>query len=126
MEHMEYQQRQLSLIGEIKEPQFVEPFYVERWRCEHDAILTCWAKRRVRYSVRDAAARLGMPASHLSNIINGKKHLPNDFRIAFQLLCGNWAIRQYEDRICGFETTRETAAERELRQLKAKYEKQAA
>ena len=123
---MEYQQRQLALIGEIREPGFVEPFYVERWRCEHDAILTCWAKRRVRYSVRDAAARLGIPASHLSNIINGKKHLPNDFRIGFQLLCGNWAIRQYEDRICGFETTRETAAERELRHLKAKYEKQAA
>lgn len=74
---MEYQQRQLVLIGEIREPGFVEPFYVERWRSEHDAILTCWAKRRTRYSVRDAAARLGMPASHLSNIINGKKHLPN-------------------------------------------------
>jgi hypothetical protein len=122
---MEYQQRQLALIGEIREPGFVEPFYVERWRSEHDAILTCWAKRRTRYSVRDAAARLGMPASHLSNIINGKKHLPNDFRIGFQLLCGNWSIRQYEDRICGFQTQRESPEARELRMLKAKYERAA-
>jgi hypothetical protein len=129
MEHMEYQQRLMRLLGEVREPSFIDVFLVERWRCEHDAILTCWAKRRVRYSVRAAAAMLGVPASHLSNIINGKKHLPNDFRINFQLLCGNWAIRQYEDRVCAFVTARETAEQRELKRLRARvagYEKRAA
>lgn len=96
MEHVEYQQRLLSIIGEIKEPSFVEEYYVERWRNEHDAIVTCWAKRRVRWSVRGAAEKLSIPTSHLSNILSGKKYLPHDLRINFQLLCGNWAIRQYE------------------------------
>lgn len=117
---MEYQQRQLALIGEIREPEFVEGFYVERWRCEHDAIATCWAKRRVRCSVRGAAEKLGMPASHLSNILSGKKYLPHDFRINFQLLCGNWAIRQYEDRVCCFATLKETPEQRELRSLRVR------
>ena len=126
---MEYQQRQLRLLGEIREPSFLEDFYVERWRSEHDAILTCWSKRRTKYSVREAARKLAVPASHLSNIINGKKYFPNDLRIAFQLLCGNWAIRQYEDRVCCFSTVRETAEQRELRVLKEKvasYERRAA
>jgi hypothetical protein len=129
MEHMEYQQRQLALLGELREPVYVEEYFVERWRSEHDAIATCWAKRRVRYSVRNAAAMLGIPASHLSNILSGKKYLPNDFRINFQLLCGNWAIRQYEDRVCCFITSRETPEQRELRSLRVKvagYEKRVA
>lgn len=117
---MEYQQRQLSLLGEISEPAFVEDYFVERWRCEHDAIITCWVKRRTKYSVREASRKLGIPTSHLSNILSGKKYLPNDLRINLQLLCGNWAIRQYEDRVCCFVTARETAEQRELRQLKAK------
>ena len=117
---MEYQQRQLRLLGEIREPEFLDEYFVSRWRSEHDALLTCWAKSRVRYSVREAARKLGIPPSHLSNIINGKKYLPNDLRINFQLLCGNWAIRQYEDRVCGFATYRETAEQKELRLLKVK------
>ena len=129
MEHVEYQQRLLALIGEIKEPSFVEDYYVERWRNEHDAIVTCWSKRRVRWSVRGAAEKLGVPTSHLSNILSGKKYLPHDLRINFQLLCGNWAIRQYEDRVCCFVTSRESPEQRELRSLRAKvarYETRAA
>jgi hypothetical protein len=129
VEHVEYQQRQLALLGEIREPEFVEAFYVERWQTEHDAIATCWAKRRVRYSLRAAAEKLGIAASHLSNILSGKKYLPHDFRINFQLLCGNWAIRQYEDRVCCFATSRESPEQRELRSLRVKvagYEKRVA
>lgn len=126
---MEYQQRLIVLLGEIREPEFVEDYFVERWRTEHDAIATCWAKRRVRYTVRSAAEKLGIPASHLSNILAGKKYLPHDFRINFQLLCGNWAVRQYEDRVCCFATSRESPEQRELRSLRARvarYEERAA
>jgi len=91
---------------------------IKRCRNEADAILTCWARRRVKYSLRHASALLGMPASHLSNILSGKKYLPNDFRIQFQTLCGNWAIRQYEDLQAGLETSRETSDQRELRMLR--------
>ena len=68
---------------------------------EADSVALCWNKRTVKYGVRDAALKLEISYSHLSNIINGKKYFPNDLRIKFQILCGNWAIRQYEDmQIC--------------------------
>lgn len=89
-------------------------------RCgkEADAVMICWAHRRVKYTVRHAAELLGMPTSHLSNILSGKKYLPNDFRIRFQTLCGNWAIRQLEDRQAGLETKHESPEQIELRQLR--------
>ena len=96
----------------------------EQWiamcRNEHDALLLCWNKRTVKYDQAEAARRLGIQKSHFSNILSGKKYLPNGFRLDFQRLCGNWAIRQWEDRACGFLTQRETAEQRELRLLRAK------
>ncbi|MFJ1256006.1 hypothetical protein, partial [Cupriavidus sp. CuC1] len=75
-----------------------------------------------RTRVSDAAAILGMPKSHLSNILSGKKYLPFDFRIKFQALCGNWAIRQYEDAVCGFRSVAETQEQRRIRELESQIE----
>jgi len=115
-------QREMPFFEVVGEPQMVSEQLIARLRNEADATVLCWAKRRVRYSLSDAAAILGMPKSHLSNILSGKKYLPFDFRIKFQALCGNWAIRQYEDSICGFRSVIETAEQRRIRELEAKVE----
>lgn len=115
-------QREMPFFEVVGDPQMVSEQLIARLRNEADATVLCWAKRRVRYSLSDAAAILGMPKSHLSNILSGKKYLPFDFRIKFQALCGNWAIRQYEDSICGFRSVIETAEQRRIRELEAKVE----
>jgi hypothetical protein len=112
-------QREMPFFEVVGEPEMIPEYLVGKFRCETDAILTCWARRRVKFSMSDASATLGMPKSHLSNILSGKKYLPNDFRIKFQALCGNWAIRQYEDAVCGFTTVRETPEQRRIRELES-------
>lgn len=112
-------QREMPFFDVVGDPEMVPEYLVGRLRNEADAVMLCWAKRRVRFSAASACAMLGMPKSHLSNILAGKKYLPNDFRVKFQALCGNWAIRQYEDAVCGFVTVRETPEQREIRELKS-------
>ncbi|NOV28039.1 hypothetical protein E5S69_31630 [Cupriavidus necator] len=115
-------QREMPFFEVVGEPEMVAEQFIARLRNEADATVLCWAKRRVRYSLSDAAAILGMPKSHLSNILSGKKYLPFDFRIKFQALCGNWAIRQYEDSICGFRSVVETPEQRRIRELESQIE----
>jgi hypothetical protein len=115
-------QREMPFFEVVGEPEMVAEQLIARLRNEADATVLCWAKRRVRYSLSDAAAILGMPKSHLSNILSGKKYLPFDFRIKFQALCGNWAIRQYEDSICGFRSVIETPEQRRIRELESQIE----
>lgn len=115
-------QREMPFFEIVGEPEMLPEYLVGKFRNETDAVVTCWAKRRVKFSISDASATLGMPKSHLSNILSGKKYLPNDFRIKFQALCGNWAIRQYEDAVCGFTTQRETAEQRRIRELESRLE----
>jgi hypothetical protein len=124
MEHVEQLvQRRIVTLGAVPDMEWLSDHWVNRCRSEKDAVTLCWAKRnRKGLTVRQAAEELGMPASHLSNIISGKKYLPHDFRIKFQQLCGNWAIRQYEDLACGFVTKQETPLERENRLLRAENE----
>jgi plasmid maintenance system antidote protein VapI len=123
MEHMEQveadmQQIPLRILQEIGEPDFVAEAVMNRIDNEADAISWCWALRRVRGMTQAEAARhLGIPKSHFSNIVAGKKYLPHDARILLQRLCGNWVIRQYEDKVCGFVTQRETSEQRRIREL---------
>lgn len=91
----------LQLIGDTKN---LNLQWINLCHSEADAVSLCWNKRRVKYGVRDAALKLDISYSHLSNIINGKKYFPNDLRTRFQILCGNWAIRQYEDLQIGATT----------------------
>jgi hypothetical protein len=120
VEHLEHSQREIPALGQILEPEWLPDLLVSRLRSERDAVMLCWAKRRRRsLTLRRAAEEMGMQPSHLSNILSGKKYLPHDFRIRFQQLCGNWAIRQYEDHTCGFITKRETPEQRRIRELEA-------
>jgi hypothetical protein len=115
-------QQEMPLFQAMKEPEWLPEYLIGRLRNEHDSVLLCWNRRRVKYSMSDAAALLGLPKSHLSNILAGKKYLPFDMRIKFQTFCGNFAIRQYEDKTMGFKTITETPLERENRELRSKLE----
>jgi hypothetical protein len=112
-------QTEMSFFQAVKDPEWLPEFLIARLRNEHDSVLLCWNKRRVKYSMSDAAALLGLPKSHLSNILAGKKYLPYDMRIRFQTFCGNFAIRQYEDKVMGFKTVAETAEQRRIRELES-------
>lgn len=113
----------LRILQEVGEPKFMPDSVVARLDTEADAVAWCWAYRRVRgMGVTEAARYLGMPKSHLSNILNGKKYLPWGKRVELQRLCGNWLIRQWEDRKCGFVTVQETPEQRRIRELEARLE----
>lgn len=116
--------RELPLLQEVSGPEWLADYLIARCKSEADATALCWHMRRVKYGMCEAARLLGMPCSHLSNIVSGKKYLPN--RAAFQRLCGNWAIRQFEDMQEGFETVRITPEQREIKRLKAELERRAA
>jgi hypothetical protein len=109
----------IRILQDVGEPSFVNEAVLARVQSESDAVQWCWALRRIKgMGVTEAARYLGMPKSHLSNIINGKKYLPWGKRIELQRLCGNWIIRQWEDRECGFVTQVESPEQRQIRQLK--------
>lgn len=110
--------KELSLMAEIKGPGDLPEYLVARCGTETDAVMLCWHMRRVKYGVREAARLLDMPASHLSNVISGKKYLPHN-SVAFQRLCGNWAIRQWQDKQAGFVTLTETPEQRRIRELES-------
>lgn len=121
MEHVEHLvQTRIVSLGSVQEPEWLSDLLISRCRSEKDAVILCWAKRRRKgLTLRLAAEELGVPPSHLSNILSGKKYFPHGFRVKFQEICGNWAIRQYEDLICGFRTQKETPEQRRIRQLEA-------
>jgi hypothetical protein len=112
-------QQEMPIFQAVKEPDWLPEYLIGRLRNEHDAVLLCWNKRRIKYSMSDASALLSLPKSHLSNILSGKKYLPYDMRIRFQTFCGNYAIRQYEDKVMGFKTITETPEQRRIRELES-------
>jgi hypothetical protein len=116
---VEKMQREIPILADTKPPEWVSAVLVDRCHSEGDAILLCWNKRRVKYSLNEAARLMGLPVSHLSNILSGKKYLPNGFRGVFQRLCGNWSIRQYEDKTEGFKTVVESPDQQRIRVLEA-------
>jgi hypothetical protein len=110
--------KNLPLIAEIKGPGDLPEYLIARCNTETDAVMLCWHLRRVKFGVREAARKLGIPASHLSNIVSGKKYLPHN-SVDFQELCGNWAIRQWQDRKAGFKTIAESPEQRRIRELES-------
>lgn len=115
-------QREMPFFQSLPEPKWLPAYLIDKLTCETDAVLLCWNMRRSKYTIAEAARHLDIPASHLSSIISGKKYLPNGFRPLFQVLCGNWAIRQFEDKDCGFHTVQETPDQRRIRVLESELE----
>ena len=100
----------------------VNEYLVSKCKTENDAIALCWNQRRTKFTVTRASEILGISKSHLSNILNGKKYFPNGMQTDFQLMCGNWAIRQFEDQSIGAKTSFETPEQQEIRILRAENE----
>ena len=115
-------QRDFGWIAEVKPPTPAPDDLLAHCKTAHDAILLTWNLRKVRHTQADASSRLEMPKSHLSNILAGQKYLPDDLRIPFMWLCGNLALRQWEDRqMAEFGLDLEMIeAERKLAELKAR------
>jgi DNA invertase Pin-like site-specific DNA recombinase len=90
-------QRDFGWLVSLPRPVLAPQELMAHVKDEHDAILLTWNLRTIKRSMSDAAALLEMPKSHLSNILAGKKYLPHDLRIPFMWLCGNLAVRQWED-----------------------------
>lgn len=87
---------ELPLLGVMDRPVFLPEEEVERINSEKEAIATCWAYRRTKYTQKAAAAMLEINQGVFSQALNGERNLPPGTRIAFQWLCGNWALTQYE------------------------------
>ena len=90
-------QRDFGWMQEYKPPVNLSDEVVRSCKDTLEALQKSWERRRVKCSITYAAALLGMPKSHLSNALNGKKYLPNECRVAFMWFVGNLLIRQYED-----------------------------
>lgn len=105
----------------VADMQMVASQLIERCRSEHDAFLLCWNKRIVKYSQAAAAGLLGIPPSHFSNMLSGKKYPTWDLRTNLQRLCNNWAIRQYADWQEGIDSF-ETPEQRRIRDLENQLE----
>lgn len=96
---MNYRMKQADFgwLADLPQPKLAPADLLGRCHSAHDAILLTWNLRTVKRSLTDAACQLGMPKSHLSNILSGQKYLPDDLRIPFMWLCGSLALRQWED-----------------------------
>jgi predicted XRE-type DNA-binding protein len=86
---------ELPLIGLLKAPEIMRDDILRTFGDEEEqatkfAVKWAWLHRRVKsLDQRTAAERMGIPAPHLSNILNGKKHLPPHKINAFE-----WIARE--------------------------------
>lgn len=121
MEHLR-KQRDFGWLSDVPKPVLAPVSLLAHCRTAYDAILLTWNLRTVKRSLSDAAAILDMPKSHLSNILSGKKYIPDELRIPFMFLCGNTAMRQWEDKqFASLNLDLELLeAERKVEELKAR------
>lgn len=89
---------ELPLIGLLRAPEEVRDDILRTFGDEEEqatkfAVKWAWLHRRVKsMDQRTAAERMAIPAPHLSNILNGKKHLPPHKINAFEWIVGNRAV----------------------------------
>lgn len=109
-------QREMPMMGVVKEIEFAPAELVKRCKNPHDAILLCWELRRVRYMQYQAPELLEMNAGNFSRALN-KGPFPNDKREALMRLCGNMAPTQYETMILNTQLVRVDPHEQRIREL---------
>ena len=113
---------ELPLIAELKGPAPIREDTLRSFGDDEEeavlfAIRWAWDNRRVRQMTqRRAAELLGVPASHLSNILNGAKHLPPYKINAYEWIVGTKAVSQTIER---FRVLREQAMVSQLAQAVA-------
>jgi hypothetical protein len=112
-------QGELPLIGLLKGPEtlldrVVGGFGDDEETATRFAVRWAWDHRRVAMSQNDAATHMGIPASHLCNILSGKKYLPPHKINAYEWIVGNRAVSQTIER---FRAIREQEQTRQLAAL---------
>ena len=113
---------ELPLIGLLRSPDPIREDILRTFGDEEEvatlfAIRWAWDHRRIQgLSQRQAASRIGIPASHLSNILSGQKHLPPHKINAYEEVAGNRAVSQTIER---FRQLRERALVDQLSRLVA-------
>ena len=113
---------ELPLIGLLRSPDPIREDILRTFGDEEEvatlfAIRWAWDHRRIQgLSQRQAASRIGIPASHLSNILSGQKHLPPHKINAFEEVVGNRAVSQTIER---FRQLRERALVDQISRLVA-------
>lgn len=119
-------QREMAFFAELPEPELLPESCIDRCRDEHDALMLCIERRRVKYPFRVIAEQLGIDKGHLSRIMAGEAHFPTTKRMQLMALCGNYAPLQFEARSAGFTLAKRDpraekiqALEAELLQLRA-------
>lgn len=93
------QQQELKLLGRLDSPSVVPTHYLKQCRTYRDAVLMCWALRRVkRMSTLSMAEAVGMP-THLRSCYlssdESKRDMPAKHIPAFEAVCGNTCVSQW-------------------------------
>lgn len=113
---------ELPLIGLLRSPDPIRPDILGTFGDDEEAatdfsIRWAWDHRRIQpLSQRQAAIRIGIPASHFSNILSGQKNLPPHKINAYEEVVGNRAVSQTIER---FRQIRERALVDQLSKLVA-------
>lgn len=119
MEHVE----SLPLIGLLKSPDPIREDVLRTFGDEEEAatnfaIRWAWDHRRIQGMSENRAAELiGVAASHLCNILSGRKYLPPHKINAYESIVGNRAVSQTIER---FRVLREQEQTRQLAEEIAK------
>lgn len=91
-------QTELPIVGLLRSPDQVREDILRTFGDEEEgatrfAVLWSWNHRRDKsLDKRTAAQRCGIKASHFSNIVSGKKHLPPHKINAYEWVMGNKAV----------------------------------
>lgn len=93
------QQQELKLLGRLDGPSVVPTQYVKQCRTYRDAVLMCWALRRIkRMSSLGMAEAVGMPTHLRSDYLSAddsKREMPAKHIPAFEAVCGNTCVSQW-------------------------------
>ena len=88
-------QNEIPLLCAVK-TEFLDNEVIKNLNDEKDAIIACIEFRKVRYTLGEIAARLGIDKGHFSRIMSRQAHFPEHKRIELMNLCGNYAPIQFE------------------------------
>lgn len=87
----------MPLVREIKRPMNLPAAMIENCESKEDAIRLCWSMRRSKGMTQTKAAELmGLSKAQMSKILDGLSGMRGNQERAFQYLCGNRAIAQFQ------------------------------
>ena len=107
-------QRQIPVMGEVRQVKDVPAELVKMCADELDAIRLCIQLSR--YTHDFIREQLGIDKGHFSRMMQGQAGFPTSKRVALMSLCGNRAPAQYEAMRLGCELV-ELSKDEQIREL---------